>query len=182
METPWIEIIPYSLNKDYGAAANRIIEHLPEDIWIICSDIDGFIITPAEYYGSIIQDAITTHPDTGLFTCWSQRTRNDKQAYEGLIDENGDMLKHRKTAIQLLDTDQEPYTELNKPISGFWMLFKKETWEQVGGFHEDGCLRVDNFFSGAILKHGMKIRRINSLLYCHYYRLKEGIHQTKHLQ
>lgn len=182
------QIQPYDFSekKNYGKAANELIAQLPEDAWIIVNDIDGFIITPAQHYGGIVNQAIADHPDTGLFTCWSQRTRNPQQSLNGMVDEDGDLRKHRKSAVSQLSWAGS-YTELDEVISGFWMLFSKATWQQVGGFYEGkkpgvaNCLQVDNFFSSAILKQGLKIRRIDALVYCHYYRLSETILNTKHL-
>ena len=62
------------------------------------------------------------------------------------------------------------------------MLFKKETWESVGGFPEErGILSVDNTFSNRMNRHGYKIAVMEGLYVLHYYRLAEGRRNKSHL-
>ena len=179
-QIPFTHIIPYSTEKNLGAAANAMISEIPDpERWVLMTDADVMMLTPN--YGHIIQKVIRDYPDTGLFTCVTNRVKNHQQLINGHINEDPNMRTHRRTAKERYYEYGTSCITLKEHISGFFMLFKKATWQKVGGFHKKGILRVDNIFSQAILDAGYKIRLIQGIYALHYYRMNETIIHTHHL-
>lgn len=170
---------PYSQTKEFGVACNNHCRLVPNDEdWICIMDGDCMFLTPD--FGTVMQQYIDKYPETGLFTCLTNRVGTDSQMWPGMFEEK-DILEHRKVAMELRDKKHLEVKELGKFISGYLMLFKKSTWLKVGGFVTKGVLAVDNHFSSAIYNRQMKIRLMESLYVLHYYRMAEGVHDKSHL-
>lgn len=176
--------IPYSLSKNYGKACNEYCELIQDDEdWIAIQDADCMILTPD--YGHLLYKIISNHSDIGLFTCYVNRIKpNEKnlQQYIPQMFAEFDIREHREKALELYNTKRHDLKELNRVISGYFMLFQKKTWKEVGGFCEEGILKVDNKFSRAILEKGKKIMLIESMYILHYYRMLEGVNNKSHLK
>lgn len=172
---------PFALDGNLGAAYNHYVETcVPnEDDWICFTDQDVAFIH--EYTGNHINDYITTYPDTGLFTCFTNRVNNNKQRYPEAFNQKN-IMYHIQVAQHLYQEKHLKTRELTKFISGMLMVFQKKTWRTVKGF-PDGMLKVDNRFSYRILKAGMKIRRMDGIYVFHRYRLgTKNIRNPKHLK
>jgi GT2 family glycosyltransferase len=173
------EFSPYSLEGDYGKACNQYCAIVPNDEdWIAIKDGDVMHLTPK--WGHVMQNAIDTFPNTGIFTCYTNRVKPKKHIARLESYNDPSMATHRNIAIELV-LNPIPFSEFKRVISGHFMLFKKSTWNKVGGFKEGKILGVDNNFSWRVLMHGMKIRNINTMYVMHYYRFNEGIESTDHL-
>lgn len=175
--------IPYSTDGDLGKAYNyyaRLVEN-PED-WICFIDADAMIgLIPK--YGHHLQEIINKYPDTGLFTTYTNRVGCLEQCYNGIISENSNILYHKQLAKDLVVRNNGKVKEINKVISGMIMIFKKSTFDRVGGFPETGgILAIDNKFSKRILNNGLKIRLIESMYLFHFYRLDTGKQDKSHLK
>jgi GT2 family glycosyltransferase len=176
--------IPYSLEKNIGKAYNDYCKIVPnDDDWIAVQDADCMILTPN--YGVLLQKYIYRYPETGIFTCWTNRIKpNNKNINQQLIQEmfnERDIIKHREKALTLYSLNNGGFKEITRIISGYFMMFKKKTWLEVGGFREEGMLKVDNDFSRKVLQSGKKIL-LMQMLYCfHYYRMLEGWQDKSHL-
>ncbi len=134
-------------------------------------------------FGHQMQEIITLHPHVGLFTCLVNRVGTLKQCYQDIISEDPNILSHRKIALQLSKEKRHIVKEIPNPISGHLMLFKKATWESIGGFPEDrGILSVDNTFSNRMARHGYKIMVMEGIYCFHFYRLDTGRHDKSHLK
>lgn len=173
---------PYSVEKDLGKAYNQYLELLPnDDDWACLIDGDVAFLIPD--YGHLIQEVIGLYPDTGLFTCYTNRVGNLEQCYMGRISEDANMLNHRKIALMLSKEQRHKLKELKSIISGHVMIVQKKTWKEVGGFTEDhGILAIDNKFSKKILKAGKTIQLMRGLYALHFYRLDTGRHDKSHLK
>ena len=173
---------PYSLNKDIGKAYNDFIKLIPNsEDWICLTD--GDLLFLKSDFGHHMQEVIDLYGnDIGLFTCLVNRVGTLAQCYQNTISEDPDILNHRKIALELSQTKRHIIKEIPNPISGHLMLFKKSTWESIGGFPEErGILAVDNTFSNRMARNGYKIAVMEGLYCFHYYRMLEGRRDKSHL-
>jgi GT2 family glycosyltransferase len=171
---------PFTPDKNLGKAYNEYCELVPnDDDWIIIKDADVMFLTPD--FLELLTDHIKDHPNTGIFTCLTNRIGSPAQLYGGKISENADIKHHRKIAMSIKDNKTSKLC--NHVISGMMMCFKKSTWRKVGGFPEDKIfLGVDYGFSRKVLNDGMVIRIMTNIYIFHYYRLVEGNGYTDHLK
>lgn len=172
---------PYSLDKNLGKAYNDYVRCVPsDDDWIALVDADTMWLRPD--FGHQLEEIISANPCTGMFTCWTNRVGNIKQRYTNMWGET-DILRHRRVATHVQQKFRTEVIDLNVKISGHLMLFKKQTWKDVGGFSEDlKILGVDNDFSYRILKKGLKIQLMKGVYLLHYYRMAEGRLSANHLK
>ena len=173
---------PYSFQKDIGKAYNNYVRLAPnQDDWICLTD--GDLLFLQSDFGHQIQEVIDLHgKDVGLFTCLVNRVGTKSQCYQDVISEDPNILNHRKIAIELAKTKRTEIKYIPNPISGHLMLFKKETWESIGGFPEErGILAVDNTFSNRMARNGYKIAVMEGVYCLHYYRMAEGKSSKVHL-
>jgi GT2 family glycosyltransferase len=173
---------PYSWSHDIGKAYNDYCKLVSsKDDWICL--MDGDLMFLQSDFGHQIQEIIDLHGSNfGLFTCLVNRVGTLKQCHQDTISEDPNIITHRKIAIQLAQERRHVIKEIPNPISGHLMLFKKETWESIGGFPEErGILAVDNTFSNRMARHGYKIAVMEGVYCLHYYRLLEGRKNKSHL-
>ncbi len=172
---------PYSFSKDLGKAYNDYVKLVPSpDDWICMVDADCLFLQPD--FGHHIQEIIDLHVDVGLFTCYTNRVGNTIQCYNNTISEEPNILAHRKIAIKLAKEKRHKIKEIQAPISGHLMLFKKSTWESIGGFPEErGILSVDNTFSNRMKRHNYKIMLMEGVYLFHFYRMDRSIYDKSHL-
>lgn len=172
---------PWAHEGKLGKAYNQHVALVPsDDDWVVITDGDVAFINNT--WGQQIEDVIRLHPNAGLITCLTNRVGNPHQLYNQQFSDNADILHHRRIALQLARQAPNSITELKKPISGHFMVFRKSVWRMVGGFTEEKAfLGVDNDFSHRILMAGGKILLMTGLYVLHYYRLMEGKKSTKHL-
>jgi len=172
---------PYSFEKRLGRAYNDYIQLVPnDDDWICLVDADVMFLTPD--FGHQLQEIINLYPDTGLFTCYTNRVGTLEQCWTNQISENSDIKYHKMLATQLQRERRLLVKPLKKIISGHLMLFKKSTWKHIGGFRTVGILAVDNYFSKAVLNLNMPILLMEGVYVLHYYRLLEGRVFRNHLK
>lgn len=183
-------ITPYSIEGNYGKACNDYCKLLPENSWICI--VDGDLLFLNENWGHHFQDLINTYPDTGLFTCYTNRVGNLEQCLNGVLSEEKDISIHRSIALKLQKEKYLQVKKLERFISGHLMMFSKKTWQEVGGFPEElnekgktrfdkNIATVDNRFSHCVLKLGKSILLAEGIYALHYYRLNEGRTHRKHL-
>lgn len=135
-----------------------------DDDWMCFTDLDTCFLDPKD--PEKIEYFIDKYPDTGIFTCYTNRVGNKYQLLNGIKSEDSDILNHIKIAKSISGDCKE----IKSIISGMCMIVKKSTWSKVGGF-QNGLLGVDNKFSHIVLRYGMKIRLIESVYLFHVYRL-----------
>ena len=172
---------PYSLIKDLGQAYNEEMRRIPDGHWACLMDYDTMFLTPD--CGKILYIYADSFPDTGLFTCYTNRIhpKATDQLIDGVIDENLDLGHHVNKAYNQ-KAELFKVTELDHEVSGFCMMISKATWNEQK-FGEFGrCLGVDNEYCWALFEKGKKIRRMDGLYVLHMYRLRNGIHSKEHLK
>ena len=174
-------IKPYALDMNLGKAYNDTISLFPDEDWICVCDYDTMFLTPN--CGEILHNYAEMFPDFGVLTCWTNRIHgmSTHQLYGGKINEDDSIRNHIKVAEDV-QNDLYTVTDLGTEISGFLMMFSKQTWNKIK-FKESGkALGVDNWFAWDLLAAGYKVGRMNGLYVWHTYRLKNGVLDKSHLQ
>lgn len=174
------EIVPYGVDGNYGAACNHFVSLIPNDKdWVVIRDTDCLSLTPSHI--NMIKRAIDNRPEAvELLTCYTNRVGQKEQVYDLSLFGDTNVVSHRKLALDLASKPLS-FKRLKIPISGYVMIFRKETWKEVGGF-KSGVLGVDTNFSNKIRKFGYKIAVIENLYYFHYYRALEGTSSKDHIK
>lgn len=179
--------IPYDTQKHLGVAYNQAIEIFHSRAkfhggsnFIVVMDHDAMFLTPDAI--KIIEGYTEKWPDTGIFTCYTNRLHPDsKGQLLGPMSEN-DSIRDWITVAEKQKSKGFHVTEINHSIGGFLMVINMGAWFRIGGFNPDKkCLGVDNDFSDRILKAGYKILRMDSIVVWHSYRLMNGYRDKKHL-
>lgn len=176
------EFIPFDQDLNIGRAYNYYCSLVPnDDDWILFRDADTQFLTSD--YGKQLQDIVDRYPNTGLFTCLTNRVGNLHQVYGGKLSDDPNILNHKKIATRLQKDNYFDFIPYNKIISGHFMMFKKSTWNVCKFREEDGkMLGIDNNFSYKVLKNGMDIKILQGVYLFHYYRLAEGRLYKSHLK
>jgi GT2 family glycosyltransferase len=177
---------PFSLERNLGREYNEYVKKLTqhEDDWVFF--LDGDVLFLDSNWGNHVNDLIQKYPNTGIFTCYTNRVGNIQQCYNGIRSDDPDILNHYQIAQKL---KQEKYWNVkkhnNRVISGYMFGFSRRTWEEVGGFSENKneILKVDNRFSKKVLQLGKDILVMEGLYVFHYYRMNEQDpkHANQHL-
>jgi len=173
--------IPFSHERNYGKAYNNYCRLVPNsDDWIFVTDGDMMFLTPD--YEIQLKELIQKYPDTGMFTCLNNRAGTPPQIFGGKCSEDGDIRKHRKIAIQCQATARLQVENTIRSMSGYFMMFKKSTWEKVHFREVDKMiLGVDTNFCHDLLANGFNIKIAKGVYVFHYYRLLEGANYRNHL-
>lgn len=182
MKAPRIHFVtPYSFEGNLGKAYNEEFEKVQNDEdWVVLLDGDSHFFTD---WGQQIRNHILRRPDAGMFTCITNRVGNKQQCYGGVVSDNADYLYHARLAKRLAVENLGVVKESSRIISGLLMAVKKKTWKEMGGFHENGILKVDNMFSRKLLDCRRPIYIMMDVYMIHYYRFLEGGKKyTKHLK
>lgn len=173
-------ITPFALDKDLGKAYNEACSLVPDGDWICMLDHDVMFLTPDAI--NIMYEYVERNPDAGLLVCSTNRIHPlSEQCLNANVSEVTDIAHHIKIAEQQKHFAYDT-TELNKNISGFLMLFKKDTWKQHQFKEGAGCLGVDTAFWQSLVANGKKILRMDGLYVWHTYRLQHGIQNKDHLR
>jgi len=171
---------PFREDKNLGKALNDEINLIPKGSWICMTDYDTCFLTP--HFNRRMEHHIKLRPDTGIFTCYTNRVQRLEQCVTGRCDNNSDIRYWKAIANSILK-HKGKVKEIPMEISGVCMMFNKSLWKSVGGFKEGiGCLGVDNEFCWSALKLNKKILLMEDIFIFHYYRLIEGIQNKDHLK
>lgn len=169
---------PSREDKNLGKAYNDAMKLIGEDDWMCFTDNDVLFLTPDAM--NIISSYIKTYPNTGIFTCYTNRIANGQQLLNGKVSEDDSIRNHIHLA-EKQKTFLYRVTPINGIISGFLMVISKRTWNQIK-FDEIGqSLKVDNLYSKKILISGKKIYRMDGLYCFHTYRMQNGVKDKSHL-
>lgn len=170
---------PYRSDKNLGRAYNLTMQLYPESAWICLLDYDAMFLTPDAI--SHIEEYTDKYPDTGIFTCFTNRLHPDsKGQLLGSMSEDTD-IRHHIDLAEKQKRELYKVTEIDHPIGGFCMVINKATWKRTKFNESKKCLGVDNDFSRAILEAGGNIRRMDGIYAFHQYRLVGGYRDKKHL-
>lgn len=174
----------YDLKANIGNAYNRHIQYLPDDSWVVISDHDSNFLIPD--FGKQLHDIIDKYGnDYALFGCVTNRLRGLHQLHNNEFSNNFDMKHHFDIACSLY---KESYAvvEETSGVAGVMMMFRKETWQKVGGFEENN-IACDTAFNKSIIKEKLgKIGLMKGVYLYHNYRIWQSNHMlaandVKHL-
>lgn len=177
----------YRSDKNLGLAINERIDSLyatPDD-WIVINDLDVCYLTPNS--GRQIEDiARKVEFNTGLIGCLTNRVGVLRFLHDGQFSNEWDIRKHIATAIELERDHWAELTETNEVIPGYFMMFKKEVFDDIGGFVENDKY-ADGKFNSAIDQLGYKKYIAEGLYVFHLYRpgiqsINQARRSTKHLE
>lgn len=171
-------IFPYAADKNLGRAYNEQISRYHDDDWLMITDYDVLILL----HDTIVHIGEYTlrFPETGVFTCFTNRLANKTQLLNARVNED-DRIKNHIQLAALQKKHLYQVTELTGAISGMLMVIKKSTWNEIK-FPDNGlCLGVDNIYCNSIMESGRKVLRMDGVYVWHTYRLIDGIKSRKHL-
>jgi GT2 family glycosyltransferase len=153
---------------------------LPDGWWGCLMDLDTMFLTPDA--GIILYEYTKLYPDTGLFTCWTNRIHPlaHHQLLNGHVSENDRVRDHIAIAKER-KAQLYKVKELTSEVSGFLMMIKKETWKEIKFIESGRALGVDNDYCWKLLAAGKSIRRMEGLYIWHSYRMENGITNKAHL-
>jgi len=167
-------LFPYSTEKNIGGAYNEAIVSLicePDD-WIVIKDGDVAFLTP-EWGRQVAEVARTT--DFALIGCMTGRLRAKHQLLWGTFDTVCDMFENYEDAVGQ-ENNHWAEVEESPGIAGMFMMFRWETWCNVGGFKEN-TVKADMKFNQDVKKIGGKVGLMRGLYVFHGYRLWERTHK-----
>lgn len=180
---------PYSIEKKLFEAIDSYINLLPEDDdWACLMDGDTMFLTSD--FGHQIQEYVDKYPDTGLFTCYTNRCHYKCQMYDEheLFNET-DIKRHHKAAKLISIVMKDGIFDIDRRIAGHLMVIQKRTWWKIRNEVQIKCIKqekkirgVDTKISNAILHAGLKIRLMQGVYIFHYLRLDKDINDTTHLE
>lgn len=144
-------------------------------------DIDCMFLTPDA--PELMAKYVEKWPETGVFTALCNRV--SALAFEQLFgiypSENPDIVSHIHIARNLASRELEFKPLLRGEISGYLMLFSRETWENNPFDEGIGCLAVDTFWSRRIVASGKDIKVMQNIYVWHTYRIWKSITDKTHL-
>lgn len=173
-------VMPYQ-KGDIGAAYNYEMERIPnDDDWACFMDIDAMILTPSNLFDDIIHEYIEAFPDTGIFTCVTNRMTIPPQLYSGKMDPDPNVINHGLRALEYSVTRRGRIKNIKQPIAGVMMVIKKSMWKKLP-FPTGKVLDIDMIYSGMVLDRGLRILRMEALYVFHYYRFHKDTRDKSHL-
>jgi len=155
---------------DIGGGLNDFIDLLPDNAWVCLRDADTLFLTP-DAPRQVAQIA-RSDPPFDVIGCVTNRLRAPYQLHNGKLSDNPDIRDHIQIAAQ---REKEHWCELkpiSAPVAGMFLLFRKNTWQRLGGF-EPRCITFDVKFSQRLLAAGGKIAIATGLYLFHLYRFGE---------
>lgn len=177
---------PYSTSKNFFEAIDAQMNCAKPNDWICL--IDGDTMFLYSDFGHKLQKFTELYPDTGLFTCVSNRCHYECQRYEGVLSNESDILHHHQMAHSAFEKYGYRVKEVKRRIAGHLMMIKASTWMQVRKDVEAAVktqnkkvLGVDTKISNAMIKRGLKIRIMEGFYLFHFLRLNKSVDDNKHL-
>lgn len=169
--------VPYALDMNLGRAYNDFCESVPDGDWICLMDADSMFLT--NNYGKLIAQTIKKNPEYSMFGCVTNRLRAKDQLVDGMY-EDPNMLNHKKVAEYVSMENYTKVTQVDKPIAGLMMVFKKEDWKR--NKFRNGLIGIDTMFGQGMLDLGLRIGVMQGVYKLHYYRMMEGKDSLDHLK
>lgn len=166
---------PYDTSGNIGRAMNEHCKLVPDDDWIAV--MDGDVLFPNPQWGVIVERAIQRYGSQyDLIGCVTNRVGGEHQRVEGMFSEY-DLRAHYEKSIEIEDSSVVD----TSGVAGYFMLFRKSTWNKVKGFTEDASKShiFDTDFNKRVRAIGGKIGMIKGLYALHLYRIWEGDNVTK---
>lgn len=165
-------ISPFSVSKNIGYEYNEQIKLLPAEDWICLTDQDVCFLLP--FQKRQIEE-IVLKDEYELYGCLTNRLAGIHQLYKPEHFDCGDIAVHIEDAKECERNNYGVCEPTNESIAGMFMLFRKSTWERVGGFLENS-IQFDKAFS-----HRVKSKAImRGVLLFHLYRFNQKFPASKY--
>ncbi len=179
MESPNIHFpVPYSFEKKIFEAYDAEFQKVqnPDD-WVCI--MDGDILFFQSNFGHIIQGHLEKYPDTGIFTCYTNRIGNPVQLWSDKAKRIDSIKYHFRIAKDLEAKNTGMSTEHKARIAGFLMVIKKSTWDAIRDRIAQKCqgqmiLGVDYLIADTVMEYRYSIRRMEDLYVFHYRRMSDS--------
>ncbi len=169
---------PYSFEGRLFNAYDQYMSLIknPDD-WAVFTDGDTLFFHSD--FGHLIREYIDSYPDTGMFTCYTNRIGTGSQLYDNKLMEIDSIKYNFLIADHLRRERKGKITQINSPVSGFFMVIKRKTWAEIKNelklvMKNKRLLGVDYAISNILMQKGFVIRRMDAVLMLHYYRFVEG--------
>lgn len=171
----WIDVkIPYEPNNRLDIAYNRAIENTTAK-WVLLLDQDVFLCNPLWYKMCLNAVKQLNNNGTGLISCMTNGPVQKKiQRVDGVT--SADINEHIGISKQIFQRFGSTLEEIHVPITGFFMLVKRQVWEQVK-FEKvrQGVGKIDRDFSQRLLDAGFSIYLMKGLYIYH----RRGLRKIK---
>lgn len=164
--------IPWSTEKNLGAAYNKFMSMLPSDDDWACF-LDGDAIHTTTYFGKNIENVIKNNPDYNLFTCVTNRVGSIYQIASGSSWTNDSQKFHRDFGEKLWNTHKSKVLDITNQkfyLSGVLILINKKIWKKAGKFKEEKMLSIDNDIHKKVKSVGGKVGLMQGIYVQHWYR------------
>lgn len=173
---------PYSVGGNIGQAYNRACSLIadPED-WIVIRDGDTMFLTPE--WGRVIAEVLQRHGDDFmLLGAMTNRLAENHQRMEGMFDEMDLRVHYELAKLMEGEATRTEVFQTLFDIAGMLMVFKKGTWDRVGGFEENSPV-FDRIFTRRVQQAGGKVGVMKGLYVLHAYRLwsKDPANDARHI-
>lgn len=161
-------MMPFSLDRNLGAAYNDAMALIPEDGWACFLDHD-MMLTTRDWYRQLVE-AIEFKPEAGLFTAVTNRIGAKWQRADEASRGNHDIRYHRDIGNKRL-VEKRSLLDVTdtKGFGGVLMCLSKQAWRDAGGF-ADGLLCVDHSIHFGLQRAGRRIYLLESLYVYHWRR------------
>lgn len=170
--------LPYSFEKKLFEAYDAEFQKVqnPDD-WVCIRD--GDVLFFQSNFGHIIQPHLEKHPETGIFTCYTNRIGNPVQLYSDKAKRIDSLKYHFKIAKDLEEENKGLSTEHRARVAGFLITIKKSTWAAIRDRVAQKCkgqmiLGVDYLIADTIMEYRYPIRRMEDLYVLHYRRMLDS--------
>lgn len=160
-------ISPYSVTKDIGVEYNARIAELPDDCWVCLLDHDAMFLRP-DSKKQIYE--IVRKGEYDVYGVTTNRLAAKHQLFEHKFSLESDMVHHSMVADILHSSHYGLVRRTKKDIAGLCMLFKKSTWQAVGGFKVNS-ISLDRDFCQDVKDLGGKLGIMEGVYMYHLYRL-----------
>jgi GT2 family glycosyltransferase len=169
--------IPWNSDKNIGVSYNQMMGLVGSNDWVCF--LDGDAVHTSSFFGKRIEEVIDNNPEYSLFTCYTNRVGFKPQIAPKVDQQTNNQEYHRefgeklwgKYGTSVLDLTDDHY------ISGVLIILRKDVWERVGGFKEEGMLSVDNDIHRKVKNIGGKVGLMKGIYVQHWYR--NGIKKNK---
>jgi GT2 family glycosyltransferase len=144
--------IPYSKEKNLGAAYNHAMQSVPDGEWACLIDYDVMFFPDG---ATILNNYAEVADKKSLYTCYTNRINplSKMQLFCEIISDNFD-IKNHITRSRIAKERAYKFTEITGDISGFLMLINKDLWNEVKFTEDLKCLGVDSDYCERLRKAG----------------------------
>ncbi len=179
MNEPHIHFtIPYSFEKKLFEAYDFEFSKIdnPGD-WVALTD--GDILFFPGNFGHIIQNHIIKHPETGMFTCYTNRIKNEYQLFSRKAWKIDSLKYHFKIDKTQRENRKGQSRTVKAKLGGMMMVIKKAVWEDIREELASRCrgyklVIVDNTICDVLIEKGYQLRIMEDPYVLHYRRFAES--------